>query len=533
MIKKNPKFFLVLIVIAAFFLRFYKLAEYPVHLGHDEVTQLYDAISIARTGRDIYGNYLPFIFQSVNDYKPPFYTYMTVVSYLIFGWKEITIRVPGAIFGTLMIPAVYFFVNRLMKKKEVALIAAGLTAIAPFELFYSRKSFENQAGIVLILLGFGLLLGYIDNRKKLKQAYCGMFVLSLAIYTYFSHAVLIPILVVAFLLIYRKKIGKEIRKPIILALLVAAPLYFLIYSNSDARNRSQAVFITQDPRLAEKLERTESQAVKLVILGTYSAARYLNHLNPSYLFWEGLNMTEGKRDVGPLFAVSLPFFIAGIYFLVRQKENRQERFFLLSWILIGLIPSGVTFEDFSPHRSVMVLSMLNVVSAFGIYWFYQKYKPFALVILLILFGLNFAFFVKRYTLNFPIERSEKIHYPYREVARYAWENYDKYDQIVFDPKFGEFAPWIGTGAHYYLAFYGNYPPEKMQREFRTGDLSKRETKFDKFSIRAVQWIEDKDLKDTLIIASPWSLPIDISEQANVLKIFYFKTTAPAFYAIEL
>ncbi|KKQ96405.1 MAG: hypothetical protein UT23_C0032G0007 [Candidatus Woesebacteria bacterium GW2011_GWA1_39_12] len=73
----------------------------------------------------------------------------------------------------------------------------------------------------------------------------------------------------------------------------------------------------------------------------------------------------------------------------------------------------------------------------------------------------------------------------------------------------------------------------MQEEFIIGDQSKRETKFDKFSIRAVFWPEDMNLKNALIIASPWSLPPDIKERANIIKTFYFKTTAPAFYVIAL
>ena len=145
---------LVIIFVLTAFLRFYKLSEYPVHLGHDEVSQLYDAISIAQTGNDIYDKHLPFIFKSVNDFKPPFYTYATAVLYKLFGWQDVIIRVTGALFGTLLVLGVYFFVNEFLKKKEVALLATFLTAISPFEIFYSRKSFENQAGIFLMLVGF-------------------------------------------------------------------------------------------------------------------------------------------------------------------------------------------------------------------------------------------------------------------------------------------------------------------------------------------------------------------------------------------
>ena len=61
--------FLFIIILLAAFLRFYRLAEFPIQLSHDEVPQLYDAISIAQTGKDIYGSFLPFMFRSINDFK--------------------------------------------------------------------------------------------------------------------------------------------------------------------------------------------------------------------------------------------------------------------------------------------------------------------------------------------------------------------------------------------------------------------------------------------------------------------------------
>lgn len=524
---------LILVVALGAFLRFYKLSQFPITLSHDEVTQLYDAISIARSGKDIYGNRLPFVFPSVNDFKPPFYTYATALVYKIFGWQEVTVRITGALFGTLLIIGVYLFVDKLFKKKAVALFAAALTAVSPFEIFYSRKSFENQTGIFLMLLGFTLFRLYLEN-KKLKYFYFGALALGAASYVYFAQAILIPILLAVFLVIYWRKFKPINLKPIILFLLVVTPLYFLIFVNPDVRNRSANVFILRDQRLGQILAAKKGSLSKTFTIVTYSATRYLRQLGPKYLFFEGLNMTEGKRDVGPLFAALIPFLILGIYVLLKDKENNKEKLFIGAWILIGFLPSGLTFEDYSPHRALMAFTMIDVVAAFGVYWFYKRFGKIALLVVLVVFGANLLFFLKRYSLNYPIERSEFLQYPFREVAQYAWENYDRYDTIVFDPKFGEFSPWIGTGAHYYLAFYGHYPPEKMQEEFKIGDQARRETDFGKFSIRAVYWPKDQYLKKTLIIASHWSLPEDFEQQEKdkILKIFYFRTTAPAFYAIE-
>src|SRR3989344_8994935 len=150
--KKNI-FILLLIIALGGFLRLYRLADFPVQLNHDEISQLYDAISIAQTGKDIYVNFLPTIFPSINDFKSPFYTYATAFVYLIVGNHEWIIKVPGVVFGILIIPAVFWFTLLLTKQSKVALSASFFTAIAPFEIFFSRKSFENIAGIFLLLIG--------------------------------------------------------------------------------------------------------------------------------------------------------------------------------------------------------------------------------------------------------------------------------------------------------------------------------------------------------------------------------------------
>ena len=145
-------------------------------------------------------------------------------------------RIPGALFGTLLIVGVYLFVDTLFKKKNIALFAAALTAISPFEIFYSRKSFENQTGVFLMLLAFTLLVVYL-KKKQIKYFYWGAVLLGAASYVYFAQAVIIPILLAVFLVTFWKKFKPLKLKPIILFLLVALPLYFLIFTNPFFVNR--------------------------------------------------------------------------------------------------------------------------------------------------------------------------------------------------------------------------------------------------------------------------------------------------------
>lgn len=556
MLKMNKKiiFILSLIFILGIMLRFFRLVEFPIQLNHDEVTQLYDAISIAKTGKDIYGNPYPVIFKSVDDYKSPFYTYITSVFYLIFDGGELTIRLPAAIFGSLMVIAVFLFSNALFKNGIISLISAFITAISPFEIFFSRKSFENGPGLFFMLIGFSFLFSYIDKKRSFKL-YLAFLNLAIAMYTYYSHAMIIPFLLISFLSIFRHEFNefKKIIYPSVFFVALIFPILWVSLTNPVTRYRTANVFITQDIALGEMVQLIQrnhqltGEIFKYLIIANYGLNRYLDQFNPVYIFANGLDMTnQGVIGAGPLLIIQLPFLILGILFIIKNNQLERRKLFIAVWIALGTLPSGLTFESHSPHRMIMVFTILNLLSAVGFYSFYRwleinrKLKKIALTITLFLVLLNETYFLHIYFVNYPYEKSESIHYPFKQVAQYIWSQYKYFDTIIFDPLFGNAYPVIGTAAHYYLAYYGNYPPEKFQKQYKLGD-KEREVIFDKFSIRRFNWLKDQNLKNTLVIASSWQLPLRDTDKGKVvnidsgkiLKVFYYYNGEPAFYAIKL
>ncbi len=553
-------FILSLIFSLGVILRFYKLAEFPVQLNHDEVSQIYDAISIATTGRDIYGTSYPVIFKSVNDYKSPFYTYITAIFYLLRGGGELTIRLPGALFGSLMVIAVFVFTDTLFKNRFISLSAAFITAISPFEIFFSRKSFENGAGIFFMLVGFSFLLSFVEKKRSFKLFF-SFLSLGIAMYTYFSHAMIIPLLLLSSFLIFNQEFKKfkKIFLPFSFFILLVFPLILIVLTNPGTRYRTATVFITQDSALGEiiRLVRLNHKSTSRIVEGlttvNYGLNRYIDQFNPTYIFANGLDMTnQGPVGVGPLLLIQLPFLLLGLLYILRNPQEtggliaKQKGYFITAWILLGALPSGLTFESHSPHRIVMVFTMLNIISAAGFYSFYKwlqvkkKLRNVSLLLLFSLLLLNEIYFIHIYFINYPYEKSESIHYPFKQVAQYIWSQYPNFDQIIFDPLFGHAYPVIGTGAQYYLAYYGKFPPEKLQKEYRFG-TKEREVLFDKFSIRRFDWLKDQNLKNTLVIASDWELPLRDSNKGKVvninpdkiLKVFYYYNGEPAFYAIKL
>ncbi len=540
---KYTKIVLFSIILLGVFLRFYKLDKYPVQLNHDEISQIYDTASIVKTGKDIYGNFLPLAFPSTGDFKVGHYIYITVIPYLIFGVKEVVIRLPAAFFGSLTIFGVYLFVNQLLKNVQLALIASFLVAVTPSEIFYSRKSFESIIAESITFFGLFMLVKLREvNRSKSYLLLTALF-LVLPMYIYTSYTMVIPLIILLFSMIYWKEMITKLKVFGVACCILIIPLSFIVLSNQGVRFRANSVFILRDFNLVRQLNLIDgnskyiSSLLKFGFVVEYSFTKYINQLDLKYLFANGLDLTnKGVLGLGPLLFIQLPFFTIGVLLLIKDKY-KKEAIFLLGALLISFIPSGLTFEQTSPHRSVLAFTFISIISAIGVWETYKFSKNFSRLnrtavagLIIFSFFINIIYCIHIYTANYPNEKSQQLHYPYKLVAQYAWSNYGKYDHIIIDPVYGESAPVRAVAVHYYLAYYGNYDPFKFQKDLKLDNVG---INFDKFSIREIDWRKDSNLKKTLIIASPWSLPESVLREKTILKTFNFYDKKIAFYAIEL
>lgn len=536
----NQKIIVIfLIILIGAFLRFFKLSEYPVQLNHDEVSQLYDVISISKTQSDIYGNFLPLAFPSTGDYKVGHYIYISTIFYWLFGNHEFTIRLASALFGTLTLIGVFLLIRKISGKFNLAALCSLIIALTPSEIFYSRKSFENVIGVSLDFFGLYFLIKGLEDSSRRIWILIAICILSLSMYIYTSQVIIVPILFLIVALLNWEKIKqqkKQLLKYILIWIILVTPLILITFTNNSIRFRASSVFVTQDSSMNKEVLISEIP-IKTEIEFVFE--RYLTQFNLPFLFLNGLNLTNQKiLNSGPLMAWQFPFTILGFYFLFKEQRFKKLAFLLTGIVLAGAIPSAITFEEYSPHRAMIFFTALSIVSATGLYWFLGlimmnkslliRYLFSSIIFIMIFFSL--VNFIRIYTVSFPFEKSQYIQYPYKEIAKFIWSEYGNFDHIIFDPKFGKIAPMVGVGVHYYLAYYGNYPVEKFQREYKATNEG---IFFDKFAIRSVFWPKDRELKNTLVVVSSWSVPLDDLDNKLIIKKFSFYDGSPAYYAIKL
>src|SRR4030042_6500141 len=206
------KLILILIILLAFFLRFYKLASYPA-LNADEAAIGYNAYSLIETGKDEHANPWPIHFQSFNDYKPGLYFYIVLPFVKFFGLNEMSVRVPNVFFGVATVYLIYLLTNELFKDKKyvlwnlpIGIWSSFLLAISPWHIHFSRGGWEVNVATFFIILGLYLFQRSLNNAKYLILSVVS-FVLSF--YTYHSSRIVVPFLGLGLMLIYREEIKRK------------------------------------------------------------------------------------------------------------------------------------------------------------------------------------------------------------------------------------------------------------------------------------------------------------------------------------
>jgi 4-amino-4-deoxy-L-arabinose transferase-like glycosyltransferase len=143
-------FWATLIVGAA--LRFVALGRVPGGLNSDEASSGVEALSVLRTGADLWGNHLPVWFPAWGSGMNALFTYIAVPVIWLFGLDTVTLRAIGAAFGVLTLPVAYS-TTRLYFGRDAALMTMILLALLPWHVMASRWALDSNLAPLFFTLG--------------------------------------------------------------------------------------------------------------------------------------------------------------------------------------------------------------------------------------------------------------------------------------------------------------------------------------------------------------------------------------------
>ena len=531
MIKKYSLFILFLVGVC---FRFWQLTKYPVSLSMDETAIGYNAYSILKTGKDEWGEFLPLAFRSAGDYKPPVNVYLTVPFIAIFGLTEFATRLPSALFGSLTIVFLVLLLIKLKINPKIAYLTGFWLSILPWHIHFSRASFEAITALFFLVAGTYYFISWVEKNKS-WQLISSIICFSLSVWAYHAERAFVPLLVIGLILLYRSQIKfQKIKKQLLPAFLVlsffAIPFIKLAFLTPAIQTRAAVTSIFRENTLSNALHHGNYLNTQdfifnndIYIVFRHWLGKYLNYFNFQFIFWDGMQFTKpGFPDVGILYLVDLPIFILGIWGLIKTK-NKLLKKLILFWFLLGPLPASFTMNEQHPLRSLVWLPAFALIIAFGFDQILKlKYKKLLLTIYFILLAINIFYFIDIYKYQFPKHFSEYWQYGYKEIAQYACQNKDKYNEIIISETFGSEGP-LNTGLPYlYILFYCQSDPQKFMST----------KSIDKFSFHRITWSVDSAKPNRLLIAAPWDfLDAKIPEDQIVKKI-NFLNDKPGFLFIS-
>lgn len=508
------------VVLLSVILRFWQLGAVPLSPDWDEAALGYNAYSVLKTGRDEYGTFLPLSLRSFDDYKPPLYMYLAIGPIALFGLETWAVRLPSAIAGVLAVIGTFFLVRELLKTKgqeticNAPLLSSALLAISPWHIQFSRIAFEANVGLTInIWAAYFFLRGFYSR--------CG-FVISaalfaLAMYTYHSERIFVPLLLVFLLFIFRKSILPKSKGKIMTAFIVGfimlLPLVpVLLNKNSLTRLKGTSSFREQTEILSgniKKLEYDRSHGywlgelfdnrrveyAKIIIRG------YLAHFSLKWLFISGDHERHHAPEMGLLYFWELPFILIGIYQLLKKKE--PSNLFFLGWFALAPVAASPTTQ--LPHaiRTLVFLPSFQVFTAIGLLSSYSYMKTrFPKWKSLLSIGMGtviigtFLYYTHMYFVHTNREYSKFWQYGYKQAVDYAEAHSGEYEKIVVSTDLEQ--PYI------FFLFYSKHDPKKYLAQGGTlsGRFDEKFNHFNKYEFRKIDWPNEKRDGSTLYIGTP-------------------------------
>jgi len=525
---KFEKIILTIILVLGFFLRIININQFPPSLNWDEISHGYNAYSVLKTGKDEWGISFPTIFRAYGDYKLPVYIYLTVPSVAILGLNPISVRLISILAGAILPLIVFLIIKHFFDKKSfLPILGALLITFSPAFIFLSRIALEANLFLFLFCLSFYFLL---TKKYGLSSLIYGI-----SLFTYNSGRVLLPFyLVLLFIILLKTKYNffKNWFKFLPFLLLISLAVFQTFDQSGQAR--FQWVTILDDGATNKINELRQIYPRFLVNKATYfvfiAGKNYLSHFNPQYLFFNGGSNYQFSLPNFFLFSpLLLPFFILGIFFLLKNIKKSQFGF-LLFWLLISPLPSSITRD--APHilRSIVFLPIVAITIILGLNFLIKKFPKISIIYIILVLLYGQILFWPKYQIYSRVY-SSSWQYGYKEVVAYIKDNYSNYDQIIITKKYGE--------AHEFLLFYWPYDPKQYQSSSNKNWNYHANwywiDGFDKF-----KFLNDWEIKEltknipknqkTLLITSPDNYNQD---KTNLIKTINFLDQTPAFQILEI
>jgi len=451
------------------FLRLACLNDYPRGVNHDELSNMYDGWSIARTGADRSGRYWPILCYGFGpcDNRPAMFAWLCAGVSRFTGFS-----VPACRGVSVALAGLWGW---RLSGSGGAILSMLILAVSPWHVLYSRIAHEGMA--LTGMFSVAIVLSLRDAAARTREG--GMrigpwllagFVIGLSTNAYGAtrltgllFAVLGAAIIATRVISLRMGPGHVVGITVgftLAALVGAGPQIYVAWTEADAFWARAGV-------------------IRLDAFGWFDAAEtfvrnLLANLHPRYLF---LRMdTEDETSLVRCSFVALPFFYGGLLALVipHTRWIWVDRVLLLAAVLICVSPAAVTRTNPHALRASGCAVLFPMITMVGVIqsgrWalaVLEKRRPVSIAPTRIvraagwIVSLGFLAAGASYVVRY-VRCAEFQTYQQQpelvELGRWLAGNGKRYDRVYIEP--------TGNGWDLYVAAFGGMTPTEFQQARR-------------------------------------------------------------------
>ena len=350
MTSRGERLALLGVMLLAAALRLPALDRIPNGLIPDEALSGYDAYSIARTGRDAYGERLP-LFPRSTARLHSLYIYLTVPFVAALGLDEWAVRLPSALAG-IATAFVLFAWLREGFGATAGLLGAALLAVSPWHILLSRTGHDWNLVPLMAVLTVWLCSRALAGRAPFWLAGLAA---GLSLYTYTPIRLWLPLLLLLIVATHWQELRRRPRGAlvfgVVLAALAAPPLAALLLTREGIGRLSSVAAGGAGPSDAA--------------LGF--ASRYARSFGPSFLLAPATEPELHRlRAVGLLHPFEAALASVGIAACLLRRERRA----LLPLLLVVAAPLAFALHRDAPDPilAVVMLPWPQALAGIGGAW---------------------------------------------------------------------------------------------------------------------------------------------------------------------
>ena len=416
----------------------------PPHLAHDEALSALQAYSVALSGRDINGNFLPvyFVESGYGIGRDPVHVYLTALVLKIAPLSQSSIRAAAALVGVINVVLIFLLARRLVSREWLAWVAAMIAALTPVHFIHGRLSLSVIYPLPFVI-GWLFCFAIYLHRAQLRWLVAAGLVLGFGIYSYLASLVMMPVywLISVVALLSRRSF-------IPIAVVTAAfalPLSLLAAWHLTHPDRYRDIVNAYRIYDADNLNPLQGvrDLSSYFSLGERTAV-YWQAFNPGRWFFTGdSSLVKSTRLVGLFLMPVAPLLLSGVVTAARTRTLMH--LVLLAGLLSAPLPEVLLAQGEIGRWLVVVpfVVMLATLGAEAMWQSGRRWWRAALVLLLLAMPAQFALFYRDYTTDYRIRSARwfgggDTHRAMGEARRLAPDAVYLSDSIIHAEAFWKF-----------------------------------------------------------------------------------------------